>query len=314
VCGAPFFVPLRSSLVVLYCLLSCSSRSRGGKQVLCSGRGSGTLVNKTKLKKSMMSTKKESKLPENRMSGTRQAGNIVPVPSGSEARPESSEGPSGGLTASPPLDRAIAELESEIVVASRLSAEKRRSPRGNNPRVVAVVKIDKNIKVLPGPPPPLRVVDLDSPYFTESAPEMGLGPNLTEGRNPVETPVIEKDATRPEERTMDKMEVEGSFVEEVMQTPIEEGGESKAKRGRLPGSGSGSNGKVPSARTQSIRRMKRAKTDLEDSEWELSQNPGKREMYLKKPRILATRSELGLTAKQWQAVREIKLICLRLVR
>jgi len=32
-------------------------------------------------------------------------------------------------------------------------------------------------------------------------------------------------------------------------------------------------------------------------------NPGKRGKYLKKPRILATKAELGLTAKQWQAVR-----------
>jgi len=97
----------------------------------------------------MMSTEKEMKLPETRMSGTLQAGGIVSVPSGSEARSELCEGPSGGLTASPPLDRTIAESENEIVVASRLSAGKRRSPRANNPRVVGVVKIDKNIKVLP---------------------------------------------------------------------------------------------------------------------------------------------------------------------
>jgi len=294
VCGTP----LRSSLFVLFCLLSCSSRSReGGSKYLCSGRGSGTLVNKTILK-FMMSTEKEIKLPETRMSGTRQAGDIVPVPSGSEARPELCEGPSGGLTASPPLDRAIAESESEIVVASRLNVEKRRSPRGNNLRVVAVVKIDKNIKVLPRPPPPLRVVDLDSPYFTESAPEMGLGPDLTEERNPVRTPLIEKDTTRPEDLAGDKMDVKGSSVEKVMQTPMGEVGELKGKRGHLPGSDSGFNGKAPSVRVQSIRKMKRAKADLDDTEWELSQNPGKRGMYLKKPRILATRTELGLTTKQ----------------
>jgi len=53
-----------------------------------------------------------------------------------------------------------------------------------------------------------------------------------------------------------------------------------------------------------IQRMKRSKTDLEDLEWELSQNPGRRSSYIKKSRVLATRAELGLTAQQWRVVRE----------
>jgi len=57
-----------------------------------------------------MSDNNVEKTPDLRIPGTRQAGGIVPAPSRSEARPESCEGPSGELSASPPLDRAIAGI------------------------------------------------------------------------------------------------------------------------------------------------------------------------------------------------------------
>jgi len=72
---------------------------------------------------------------------------------------------------------------------------------------------------------------------------------------------------------------------------------------RPPGSGRDSNTKSSSTEKRAVSKMKRSKTDLDNSEWELHQNPEKRGTYLKKPKILASRIELGLIAKQWQAVR-----------
>jgi len=249
----------------------------------------------------MMSSNKEKELPETWISGTRQAGGIVPAPGGSEALPKSGEGPSGGLPASPPLDSAIAD-ENEFVIASRPGVG-RRSPRGSNPRVVAVTKLDKNIKVVPGPPPPLRISELDSPRFTESAPELGTESMM--GESCEQIPSTSEDVV-PSDMVDVIMESdrEKTPLEENIKTPVEKTGESAKKRGRPPGSGPGSNAKSSSAERHAIRKMKKSKTDLDDSEWEFRQNPGRRGTYLKKPRILASRIELGLTAKQWQAVRD----------
>jgi len=57
--------------------------------------------------------------------------------------------------------------EGDLVVAMR-SVSRKKSSRDNNPRVVAVTKLDKEVRVVPDPPPPLRVKELDSPQFTES--------------------------------------------------------------------------------------------------------------------------------------------------
>jgi len=106
------------------------------------------------------------------------------------------------------------------------------------------------------------------------------------------------------------------LVEVIMNSEVEEDPTQKAsevrvaddsarKRGRPPGSGPDSGTKASSSEGHRCvaSKMKRAKTDLDDSEWELQQNPKRRGKYLKKPKILASRAELGLTAKQWQAVR-----------
>jgi len=96
--------------------------------------------------------------PEIRNSGTRQIGGIVPAPDRSVT--ESCEGPSGELPASSLLDMAIAsgssggDKEQDFVVAIRPSPKK-RSARGSNPRV-AVTKVDKEIRIVPGPPPSLN--------------------------------------------------------------------------------------------------------------------------------------------------------------
>jgi len=86
-------------------------------------------------------------------------------------------------------------------------------------------------------------------------------------------------------------------------------GNNVRKRERLPGSGPDSGAKVSSSegRRRAASKMKRAKTDLDDSEWELLQNPKGSGKYLKKPKILASRAELGLTSKQWQTVRKVEL-------
>jgi len=123
----------------------------------------------------IMSTDNGNNTPEIRNSGTRQVGGIVPAPDRSEASPKSYEGPSGELSASPQLDSAIASIsavrEGDFVVAMRPSP-KRKSPRASNPRVIAVTRLDRDIRVVPGPPPPLREAELGSPVFTESAPEL----------------------------------------------------------------------------------------------------------------------------------------------
>jgi len=93
----------------------------------------------------------------------------------------------GGCPRAPPLERAIAEIaeredrerEGSHVGATRASPSN-RSPRSGNPRVVAVTRLDRNIRVVPGPPPPLGVKELDSPQFTESAPEIGAEEEVEE--------------------------------------------------------------------------------------------------------------------------------------
>jgi len=111
--------------------------------------------------------------PENR-----QVGDLVPVPDRSEAMPESCEGPIGELSASPPMDLAFAEdsysskEEGGLVIARRLG-QKKKSPRRDNPRVVVVITLDKEVRVVPGPPPPLEVADPGSPRYVVSAPELG---------------------------------------------------------------------------------------------------------------------------------------------
>jgi len=141
----------------------------------------------------------EDKLPEFRMSGTRQAGGIVP--GGSEVSPKSSEGLIRGLIASPSMDKTIAEQQEEdFVVASRLGAGK-RSPRGDNPRVVAVVRLDKEVRIIPGPPPLLKEKNLDSSKYTEPPPELdperleeiAAAQKLRCGEEPMETIEIEDD-------------------------------------------------------------------------------------------------------------------------
>jgi len=104
----------------------------------------------------MMDKNNESTSPGNRNLGNRQVGGLVPAPDGSEAQPKSDEGPIRELPASSQMDVAIAEdycsieEESEFVVAWR-PGQKKRSPRGGNPRVVAVTKLDKEIRIVPGP-------------------------------------------------------------------------------------------------------------------------------------------------------------------
>jgi len=205
------------------------------------------------------------------------------------------------------MDRAIADQEEEYVVASRPGSGKRGS-RGSNPRVVAVVRLDREVKVVPGLPPPLEVRDLDSPKYTESAPEFDLG--LLEETAVARSPKSGEEPARAIELEDDVMDAdgEGSTTEGAMGiSPKGSAARSKNKKKseHTPGSGSGPDKKASSSkRLHAMLRMKRSKTDLDDSEWELSQNPGRRSSYLKKPRILATRAELGLTAKQWQMVRE----------
>jgi len=59
------------------------------------------------------------------------------------------------------VDRAIIgsyeneKEEEKFVVAARPGSEK-RSPRGSKPRVVAIMKLDREIKIVSDPPPPLE--------------------------------------------------------------------------------------------------------------------------------------------------------------
>jgi len=46
--------------------------------------------------------------------------------------------------------------------------------------VVAVTRLDKNIKVVTGSPSPLGIKEVDSPQFTESAPEIGAEEEVEE--------------------------------------------------------------------------------------------------------------------------------------
>jgi len=145
------------------------------------------------------------------------------------------KGPGGGLTVSPPLEKVIAESENEFVVASRLIVSG-QSPRAGNPRVVAVVKLDKNIRVVPGPPPPLGVSEPGSSQFTESAPEMGSCLTLDE-ELVFTTQAIEEPPEPSElvEVIMDS-EIEASPVGECSKTQTEGASTPvKKKRGRPPG-------------------------------------------------------------------------------
>jgi len=208
----------------------------------------------------MMSENKENKLPEFRIPRARQTGGIILAPGGSKVVPESCEGPSGGLIASLPMDRAIAEQEEDCVVAARPGPGK-RSPRGSNPRMVAVVKLDKGIKLVPGSPPPLGVRELDSPEYTESAPE--LESESLEGTAATQTPRPGEEPARATDLDEDA-DSEGSTAEEVMRISPEEGaGRSKKKRERMPGSGSDSDKKATSSKApRAIQKMKRAKTSM----------------------------------------------------
>jgi len=51
------------------------------------------------------------------------------------------------------------------------------------------------------------------------------------------------------------------------------------------------------------RKISYSLTDLEDSEWEYHENPGKRGNFVKKKRALLSRTELGLNSQQWAIVR-----------
>jgi len=83
-------------------------------------------------------------------------------------------------------------------------------------------------------------------------------------------------------------------------TPVTE----KRKRGRSLGSGSGSNAGTSSSTKHVVSKMKLSKMDLDNTEWELQQNPGRRGSYVKKKKAILSRTDLGLSAKQWQIVRD----------
>jgi len=182
------------------------------------------------------------------------------------------------------MDSAIAResdegIEEEFVVAVRPGSAKKRSPRGGNPRVVAVTKLDREIRVVPGPPPPLRVAELDSPMYTESAPELesfvvgapiDVRPSLVEDLSedfsravdPLEMVEVTIDPEVPEDLMMGTTgrppvgRTQGTPPTSLVEVGLNVPTTSKRKRGRLPGSGSGSNASASSSEKHAISKIK----------------------------------------------------------
>jgi len=124
-----------------------------------------------------------------------------------------------------------------------------------------------------------------------------------------EVPIKASEPMEVSAKTIEPREVmEGAMDQDLPERSKGAPGEtpltSCTKRGRPPESGSGSKAGVETSGKRVVRRkISYSLTDLEDSEWEYHENPGKRGNFVKRKRVLPSRTELGLNSQQWATVR-----------